>query len=112
MLYSVGSNSSKSATRTEVDGTFRFEFPRPELKKWDRVSIVATHPNHAIGWRNLPPQNAADVEIQLAMPGIISGKIMNETGEPIQNAEARIQYIQYLVSANLVPGGTQSWIGK
>ena len=101
MLYSVGSNSSKSATRTEVDGTFRFEFPRPELKRWDRVSIVATHPKHAIGWRNLPPQSTADVEIQLVTPATISGKIMNEAGEPIQNAEARIQY---LVSGNPMPG--------
>ena len=93
MLYSVGLNSSKSATRTGVDGTFRFEFPRPELKKWDRVSIVATHPKHAIGWRNMSPQNAADVEIQLVTPATISGKIMNEVGEPIQNAEVRIQYL-------------------
>ena len=42
-----------------------------------------------------------DVEIQLATPGIISGKIMNEMGEPIQNAEARIQY---LFGANWRPG--------
>ena len=93
VLYSVGANSSEPATRTGVDGKFRFEFPRPELKKWDRVSIVATHPDHAIGWQNLPPQNATDIEIQLATPGIISVKILNEAGEPIQNAEARIQYL-------------------
>ena len=93
LLYSVGASSSESATRTNADGTFRFEFPRPELKKWDRVSIVATHPDHAIGWRNLQPQSRTDVEIQLATPGIISGKIMNEAGEPIQNAEARIQHL-------------------
>ena len=93
ILYSVRYNQSESATRTGIDGRFRFEFPRPELKRWDRVSIVATHPNHAIGWQNLPPQSTIDVEIQLATPGIISGKILNEAGEPIQNAEARIQYL-------------------
>ena len=94
VLYSVKDPiQSESATRTGVDGRFRFEFPRPELKKWDRVSIVATHPDHAIGWQNLQPQSTTDVEIQLATPGIISGKILNEAGEPIQNAEARIQYL-------------------
>ena len=108
VLYSVGSNSSEPATRTGVDGKFRFEFPRPELKKWDRVSIVATHPDHAIGWRNMSPQNATDVEIQLAMPGIISGKIMNETGDPIQNAEARLQY---LVSSNPTLGERNVGLG-
>ena len=57
------------------------------------MSIVATHPKQAFGWRNLQPQSATDVEIQLATPGIISGKIMNEVGEPIQNVEARLQYV-------------------
>ena len=109
MLYSVGSNASESATRTKVDGTFRFEFPRPELKKWDRVSIIATHPDHAIGWRDLPPQSAGDVEIQLATPGIISGKIMNEASEPVQNVEARIQY---LFSTNWRPGVRGAGLGR
>ena len=100
VLYSVGTNSSEPATRTGVDGTFRFEFPRPELKKWDRVRIVATHPDHAIGWQSLQPQSMIDVEIQLTTPGIITGKIMDEAGDPIQNAEAHIQYLapSYLMS--------------
>ena len=91
--YSVGTNSSEPATHTGVDGRFRFEFPRPELKRWDRVSVVATHPDHAIGWRSLQPQNTTDVEIQLAVPATISGRIMNETGEPIQNAEVHLQFL-------------------
>ena len=97
VLYSVKFNQSESATRTRLDGTFRFEFPRPELKKWDRVSIVAMHPDHAIGWRNLLAQSAADVEIQLAGPATISGKIMNEADEPIQSAEIHLQYLSRTV---------------
>ena len=108
VLYSVGANSSEPATRTGVDGKFHFEFPRPELKRWDRVSIVATHPDHAIGWRNLQPQSTGDIEIQLAVPATISGKIMNEAGEPIQNAEARIQY---LFNANWKPGVRGGGVG-
>ncbi len=109
VLYSVGSNSSEPAARTGVDGKFHFEFPRPELKKWDRVSIVATHPDHAIGWRNLQPQSTTDVEIQLAVPATISGKIMNTAGEPIQNAEARIQY---LVDSNRRPEESGIGLGR
>ena len=101
VLYSIKFNPSESAARTSLDGTFRFEFPRPELKKWDRVDIIAMHSDYAIGWQNLQPQSTTDVEIQLATPGIITGKIMDEAGEPVQNAEARIQY---LVSANWRPG--------
>ena len=108
VLYSIKFKQSESITRTEMDGTFRFEFPRPELKKWDRVSIIATHPDHAVGWQSLQPQSMTDVEIQLATPGIISGKIMNETDKPIQNAEARIQY---LFNANWRPGVRGGGVG-
>ena len=93
VFYSIRHDPSKSVTRTGADGTFGFEFLRPELKKWDRVDIIAMHPNHAIGWQNLPPESTSDVEIRLGTPGSISGKIMNEAGEQIENAEARIQYL-------------------
>ena len=101
VYYSISLKPSKSVTRTGTDGTFRFEFLRPEPKKWDRVDIIAMHPSHAIGWQNLAPQSTADVEIQLGIPGSISGTIMNEAGEPIENAEARIQY---LVTVDLTSG--------
>ena len=93
ILYTVKSNPPESVTRTAVDGTFRFEFPRPELEKWERVSIVATHSDYAFGWQTFSIENMTDVEIQLTSPGAISGKIMNEAGEPIQNAEVWVPYI-------------------
>ena len=108
ILYSVKFNQSESITRTGVAGKFHFEFPRPELKKWDHVSIIAMHPDHAIGWQSFQAQSAADVEIQLAVPATISGKIMNEAGEPIQNAEARIQY---LFNASWRPGVRGGGVG-
>ena len=82
-------------TRTGIDGIFRFELV-PSRLTWmpfdsrdmlSRLNIAVTHPDHAIWWQEFPFQSAADVEIQLEMPGVISGKIMNEAGEPIQNAE-------------------------
>ena len=98
VFYSVRLNPSKSVTRTGMDGTFGFEILRPELKKWDRVDIIAMHPNHAIGWQNLQLKSTSGVEIRLGTPGSISGKIMNESAEPIENAEARIQYLDYIDS--------------
>ena len=82
-------------TRTRVDGTFRFELSASK-HRWmrfgaketlNRLHIAVTHPDHAIWWQEFPFQSAADVEIQLEVPGIISGKVMNEVGEPIQDAE-------------------------
>ena len=82
-------------TRTGIDGTFRFElvpsiFARMPFDSKDmlsRLNIAVTHPDHAIWWQEFPFQSAADVEIQLEMPEVISGKVMDEAGKPIQNAE-------------------------
>ncbi|MDE0041545.1 MAG: carboxypeptidase-like regulatory domain-containing protein, partial [Candidatus Poribacteria bacterium] len=91
VLYSLQSNQPKSVTRTAEDGMFNFEIPRPESEEWDRVDIVAVHPQHASGWQNLRAQSTANVEIQLKKPAIISGRIMNTVGEPVQNAEVQLK---------------------
>ena len=114
ILYSVKYNPSKSVARTAGDGTFRFESPRLELKEWEPLDIVATHPNHAIGWRNLSPQSTEDVEIRLETPGVISGRILNGDGTPIQNVVTQIQYLfsgkpasvgrESILGGNAIPG--------
>ena len=91
VLYSLLSNQPEYAARTAEDGMFNFEIPRSESEEWDRVDIVAVHPQHASGWQNLRAQSTANVEIQLEKPAIISGRIMNTTGEPIQNAEVQLK---------------------
>ena len=108
ILYSVKYNPSKSVARTAGDGTFRFESPRFELKEWERVSIIATHSDYALGWRDLQPQNNANVEILLDKPEVISGRILNAESEPIQNAAVQIQY---LFSGNPAPVGRESALG-
>ncbi len=97
--YTSDGYTSDSFTHTRVDGTFQL---LPYKLKWmpfdsrgvlSRLNIVATHPDYAIWWREFPLQSAADVEIQLEVPEIVSGKVMNEGGEPIQNAEVQIQSV-------------------
>ena len=96
LFYPSKLKSSEAVTRTAPDGTFHFEVQRPDDKEQARVNIVltrpivATHPNHAIGWQNLPLQSNMDVEIQLGAPEGISGRVLNAAGDPIQNAEARV----------------------
>ncbi len=93
ILYSVKYDASEPVERTKVDGTFRFESPRLEIEEWEYATIIATHPDYALGWRNLQLQNTAEVEIRLKAPGIISGRILNEDGEPIQNAAVQIRVV-------------------
>ena len=91
ILYSVNYNRPKSVTQTGTNGTFRFEFVRSGLSEQVRVDIVATHPEHASGWWTLEAHSTADVEIQLEKPAIISGRIVNTAGDPIQNVEVQIK---------------------
>ena len=93
ILYAVNWRRTKLGTRTTADGAFRFEVPRPQPRKWEgRLDIVVTHSDYANLWRKLPLKNTAVVEIQLDAPGTISGRVMNEAGEPIPDAEAIIQF--------------------
>ena len=86
-------------TRTGMDGEFRFEISPSKRKSMrfntknmlNRLNITVTHPDHAIWWREFPFQSTADVEIQLEAPRIITGKVMNEAGDPIKNAKVLMQ---------------------
>ena len=94
ILYAVNWRRTKHGTRTAADGTLHFELARPELGKWaeKRLDIVVTHPDYAHLWKKLSLKNTENVEIQLGAPGTITGRVMNEAGEPIPNAEAEIQF--------------------
>ena len=94
ILYAVNWRRTQHGTRTAADGTFHFEITRPELGKWaeKRLDIVVTHPDYAHLWRKLSLKNTANVEIRLGAPGTIAGRVMNEAGKPIPNAEATVQY--------------------
>ena len=89
----------KYVTRTGMDGIFRFEISPSKHRSMrfnsknmlNRQHIAVTHPDHATWWQEFPFQSTADVEIQLQTSEIISGKVMNEAGQPIQNAEVLIR---------------------
>ena len=89
----------KYVTRTGMDGIFRFEISPSKHRSMrfnsknmlNRLHIAVTHPDHATWWQEFPFQSTADVEIQLQTSEIISGKVMNEAGQPIQNAEVLIR---------------------
>ncbi len=93
ILYAVNWRRTKQGTRTAADGTFRFEVMRPRTREsTGRLDIVVTHADYAHLWRKLSLENTANVEIKLGAPGTITGRVMNEAGEPIPNAEATVQY--------------------
>ncbi len=94
ILYAVNWEATQLVTRTATDGAFRFEMQRPNLGKSDgRFDILITHPDYASRWRKLCRKNTENIEIQLDAPGIISGRVLNSNGEPILNAEIKVQFM-------------------
>lgn len=94
ILYAVNWEATQLVIRTATDGTFRFEMPSPNLGKSNgRFDILITHPDYASQWRKLFRKNTENIEIQLEAPGIISGRVLNSSGEPIPNAEVKIQFL-------------------
>lgn len=97
ILHTGKSNSPEPVTHTAEDGTFHFKMSRPKpralYKELEILGIVATHPDFAVGWRNVPPQNMGGVEIRLKNPAVISGKTVDKVGNAIQNAVVRIEYL-------------------
>lgn len=92
--YAVDWSATQFVARTVTDGTFRFEMTPPEpAKSAGRLDILITHPDYASRWRKLPFENTENIEIRLDAPGIISGRVMGGSGEPIPNAKAKIQFL-------------------
>ena len=94
ILYAVNWEATQLVTRTATDGAFRFEMQRPNLGKSDgRFDILITHPDYASRWRKLFRKNTENIEIQLDAPGIVSGRVLDSSGEPILGSEVRIQLL-------------------
>lgn len=91
----------KYDTRTGKNGVFRFEISPTKRRSThfnfkntlNFLQIAVAHPDHAIWWKEYPFQSTADVEIELEAPNIITGKVMNEAGDPIKNAKVLIQSV-------------------
>ncbi|MDE0185892.1 MAG: sigma-70 family RNA polymerase sigma factor [Candidatus Poribacteria bacterium] len=91
----------KYDTRTGKNGVFRFEISPTKRRSThfnfkntlNFLQIAVAHPDHAIWWKEYPFQSTADVEIELEAPKIITGKVMNEAGDPIKNAKVLIQSV-------------------
>lgn len=107
ILFPIGAQPLHSVACTKADGTFRFELSCSEGLS-EQVHIVATHPDYAFGWQKVSSQGTTDVRLQLSTPSGISGKIMNEAGEPIQNSEIQIQH---LFSSAAMRSGSKDRLG-
>ncbi len=85
-------------TNSKSDGSFQLEMTKPE--RWDRMNAIAQHPQYSFGWTKLSEDNTANVIIKLHNPVAITGTVVDESGHPIQGAEAQTSIVSLPVAGD------------
>jgi RNA polymerase sigma factor (sigma-70 family) len=95
-IYLMGKDAkaARLVCSTDVDGSFRFEMPRPDEGRWGEISLVARHPLYSLGWKRLSKEeDVKGITIRLYEPGRVSGTVKDESGNPVQGAEVKISWL-------------------
>jgi protocatechuate 3,4-dioxygenase beta subunit len=82
---------------TEDDGTFIFETQADSSNQTGQTIILVEKEALALGWINWELHENLDVKIKLGQLGVLAGKVVDESGELISDAEVSI-------SVMMVPG--------
>jgi protocatechuate 3,4-dioxygenase beta subunit len=77
-------------TTTKKDGLFTFEFDGQSGQLSFPTVILVEKEQMALGWANWYLGQDNDIQITLGRPSILAGKIIDESGEPVSDAEVGI----------------------
>jgi beta-lactamase regulating signal transducer with metallopeptidase domain/uncharacterized GH25 family protein len=105
--YRISSNPAKpqdvndilATVQTDALGTFQFEnIPaKPLYEQWLKEipwDVVVVAKPYAMAWRHLDAaQQSKPFEITLTPEANISGRVTDEQGQPISNADVKVQFI-------------------
>jgi len=75
---------------TKDDGTFAFETVAESNEFRNQTVILADKEGLALGWANWYLDKDLDVQITLGRPMVLAGQVVDESGEPVINAEVSI----------------------
>ncbi|UCF17204.1 MAG: carboxypeptidase regulatory-like domain-containing protein, partial [Phycisphaerales bacterium] len=102
---------------TNDDGAFTLKTEASQDEMSGQTIILVEKDGLALGWANWVLGEDLDVEIKLDRPQVMAGKVIDDAGKPIPDAEVSIAFMivmsqgqpQYLVSAeSLEPLNTRS----
>ncbi len=74
-------------TTTKDDGAFTFEAATQSNDMMNQTIILAEKEGLALGWGNWYLSRDLNIQITLGPPEILAGKVVDESGEPVQDAE-------------------------
>ncbi|HCO94460.1 MAG TPA: hypothetical protein DIU00_11000 [Phycisphaerales bacterium] len=77
-------------TTTKDDGTFTFETLAEESNERNQAIILVDKEGSALGWANWYLERDLNVRITLIGPKVLTGRIVDESGEPVNEAEVSI----------------------
>jgi uncharacterized GH25 family protein len=77
-------------TTTKDDGFFTFEIVGEGEKLSNPTVVLVEKEGLALGWANWYLGRDKDIQITLGRPGVLAGKVIDESGEPVSDAEVGI----------------------
>jgi len=77
-------------TITNNDGNFNFETMAKSNDANIQTVILADKEGLALGWANWYLTKDLDVQITLGRPMVLAGRVVDESGEPVNNAQVSI----------------------
>ena len=86
---------------TGADGAFTFTAAPAGDAFGDQAIVIADKDGLALGWANWHRRAEREIEIMLGEPAALTGRIVDEEGQPVAAAEVMVQYI--IVTARQQP---------
>ena len=86
---------------TQANGTFTFEVVPGSIGRHLGAILVVSRQGYAIGWANWDMKGDANVSIDLGEPTRLEGRILDEMGAPIGDAEIRAVLFRKKVSGRI-----------
>jgi uncharacterized GH25 family protein len=75
------------------DGTFTIETARDESHLTGQAVILVEKDGLAVSWANWHKRDSLDVELKLTEPKVLAGRVVDESGNPLEGADARLSFM-------------------
>ncbi|HUW19983.1 MAG TPA: carboxypeptidase regulatory-like domain-containing protein [Sedimentisphaerales bacterium] len=75
------------------DGTFTIEAARDESQLTGQAVILVEKDGLAVSWANWHKRQNIDVELKLGEPKVLAGRVVDESGNPVQGADVMLSFM-------------------
>lgn len=93
LTMSIESSRTLGPARTDADGRFLLDVPRPLFENSCMATIVASLPGYAAGLLDSIPDEGSDIAIRLGQEELVHVRLFDLDGMPARRAALRVVYL-------------------